>query len=280
MALTPEDVRNKQFSTAKRKGYEMDEVDSFLDQVELELGTLARENAELKGRVAAAEQAAAAAQAAAASAPPPPPAAAPVQDVNEQAVAMLALAQKTADEHKSRAKAEADAMITGAQNKVAELERASATERAGLERRVEELRAFEREYRTRLRQHHESALKELEHRGADGAPAAAAPAAVTAPPAEAPHAAPAPQMAPPASAPVPQGAPPVSAPVPQAPPPASAPVPQAAPPQAPPAAPAPQTAPPAAPAPQASAPQAAPPSAPPSSSPFAVPNDEAPPQQA
>ena len=124
MALTPEDVRNKQFSTAKRKGYEMDEVDSFLDQVELELGTLARENAELKGRVAAAEQAAAAA---ASAAPPPPPPAAPVQDVNEQAVAMLALAQKTADEHKSRAKAEADAMITGAQNKVAELERASAT---------------------------------------------------------------------------------------------------------------------------------------------------------
>ena len=58
MALTPEDVRNKQFSTAKRKGYEMDEVDSFLDQVELEIGALARENAELKGRVAAAEQAA------------------------------------------------------------------------------------------------------------------------------------------------------------------------------------------------------------------------------
>ena len=38
MALTPEDVRNKQFSTAKRKGYEMDEVDAFLDQIEIELG--------------------------------------------------------------------------------------------------------------------------------------------------------------------------------------------------------------------------------------------------
>ena len=63
MALTPEDVRNKQFSTAKRKGYEMDEVDSFLDQVEIELGTLQRENAELKGRLAAAEQAVAAAPA-------------------------------------------------------------------------------------------------------------------------------------------------------------------------------------------------------------------------
>ena len=58
MALTPEDVRNKQFSTAKRKGYEMDEVDAFLDQVELEIGGLLRENADLKGRLAAAEQAA------------------------------------------------------------------------------------------------------------------------------------------------------------------------------------------------------------------------------
>jgi DivIVA domain-containing protein len=276
MALTPEDVRNKQFSTAKRKGYEMDEVDSFLDQVELELGTLARENAELKGRVAAAEQAAAAAQAAATSAPPPPPAAAPVQDVNEQAVAMLALAQKTADEHKSRAKAEADAMVAGAQNKVAELERASATERAGLERRVEELRAFEREYRTRLRQHHEAALKELEHRGNDGAsaaaaagsPAAGAPVAggVGAPPASAPT----PQLAPAG----PPAAPPVSAPVPQLAPP-SAPAAPSAPPAG---APQPAQAPPA--PPQSAPQQPSAPSAPPASSPFAVPDDEAPPQQA
>jgi DivIVA domain-containing protein len=261
MALTPEDVRNKQFSTAKRKGYEMDEVDSFLDQVELELGNLARENAELKGRVAAAEQAAALA----AAAPPVPaapvaPVAPPVQDVNEQAVAMLALAQKTAEEHKSRAKAEADNLLASAHAKVAELERAGAAERAGLERRVEELRAFEREYRTRLRQHHESALKELEHRGTDGAAAAApvAPAPVIAPPAEAPHAAAVPQMAPPATAPVPQAAPPAPQPAPPAAPPTSAPVQSAQPP-----APAPQQAP-----------------APPSSSPFAVPRDEAPPHQA
>ncbi len=268
MALTPEDVRNKQFSTAKRKGYEMDEVDSFLDQVELELGNLARENAELKGRVAAAEQAAAAAAAAAAPASPVPVAPA-VPDVNEQAVAMLALAQKTADEHKSRAKAESDALLASAHAKVTELERAGAAERAGLERRVEELRAFEREYRTRLRQHHEAALKELEHRGTDSAPAAGAPGASV--PAETPHAAPVPQLAPPSSAPVPQVAPPASAPVPQSAPPA----PQAAPPGASPAAPS-QGAP--------SAPQQTPapsgPQTPPSASPFAVPHDETPPQQA
>jgi DivIVA domain-containing protein len=270
MALTPEDVRNKQFSTAKRKGYEMDEVDSFLDTVEAELARLAGENAALQGRVAAAEQSAAAATAAAAAAPPPPPPAPPAPDHNEQAVAMLALAQKTADEHKSRAKAEADALLAGAHAKVAELERAGAAERAGLERRVEELRAFEREYRSRLRQHHEAALRELDTRGTDaatapaaggiGAPVAAAAAVAPVPtlaPAQpsAPPAAPAPHVAAPAPAPSAPQAPP--APQPPAPP-QSAPQPPAAPPQG---------------APSTLAP-------PPPASPFAVPDDEAPPQQA
>ena len=230
MALTPEDVRNKQFSTAKRKGYEMDEVDAFLDQVELELGTLARENADLRGRVAAAEQAATVAPTpAAAPVPAPVPAA---QEPTAAAVAMLALAQKTADEHTSTAKAQADAMIADARVKVAELERTGQAERASLERRVEELRAFEREYRTRLRQHHESALKELDNRGGADAPAvAAAPAAA---PQVAPAAAPTPQLAP-------MTPPPVAAPAVSAPP---------------------------------------PPVGPPHGSPFAVPHDDAPPQQA
>lgn len=41
MALTPADVRNVQFTTTRMKsGYDMDEVDSFLDLVEAELGVL------------------------------------------------------------------------------------------------------------------------------------------------------------------------------------------------------------------------------------------------
>ena len=224
MALTPEDVRNKQFSTAKRKsGYEMDEVDAFLDQVELELGALQRENAELRGRLAAAEQGAARAAAAPMQAPPPPPVAAPVvqappaapvqpapvQNVSEQAVAMLALAQRTAEEHTMRAKIEADDMINAARAKVVELERQGQIDRTALERRVEELRAFEREYRTRLRQHYEAALRDLE--GRTDAPAGQAPVAqapqVSAP--AAPHV-PAPQPVAP-QPPAPQAAPPAPA---------------------------------------------------------------------
>ena len=194
MALTPEDVRNKQFSTAKRKsGYEMDEVDAFLDQVELELGALQRENAELRGRLAAAEQGAARAAAAPVQAPPAPaavpappaPPAPPVQNVNEQAVAMLALAQRTAEEHTTRARIEAEDLVAAARAKVVELERQGQIDRSALERRVEELRAFEREYRTRLRQHYESALRDLDGRteapAAQAAPTAASPV-VSAPP--------------------------------------------------------------------------------------------------
>lgn len=43
MPLTPEDVRNKQFTTVRlREGYDEDEVDAFLDEVEAELTRLLR----------------------------------------------------------------------------------------------------------------------------------------------------------------------------------------------------------------------------------------------
>ena len=60
MPLTPEDVRNKQFTTVRlREGYDEDEVDAFLDEVETELTRLLRENEELRAKLAAATRAAA-----------------------------------------------------------------------------------------------------------------------------------------------------------------------------------------------------------------------------
>src|SRR2546429_274679 len=55
MPLTPEDVRNKQFTTVRlREGYDEDEVDAFLDEVESELTRLLRENEDLRAKLAAA----------------------------------------------------------------------------------------------------------------------------------------------------------------------------------------------------------------------------------
>src|SRR5580765_7044524 len=54
MPLTPEDVRNKRFTPVRlREGYDMGEVDQFLDEVEAELERLTVENEELRAKVAA-----------------------------------------------------------------------------------------------------------------------------------------------------------------------------------------------------------------------------------
>src|SRR3954454_8231942 len=52
MALTPEDVSNKRFTTVRlREGYDMTEVDQFLDEVEAELERMTREADELRAKL-------------------------------------------------------------------------------------------------------------------------------------------------------------------------------------------------------------------------------------
>ena len=49
MALTPEDVRNKQFTTVRfKEGYDLDEVDNFLDEIEESLAAVTREAEDLR----------------------------------------------------------------------------------------------------------------------------------------------------------------------------------------------------------------------------------------
>ena len=56
MPLTPEDVSNKRFTPVRlREGYDMGEVDQFLDEVEAELARLTQENEELRSKLAAAQ---------------------------------------------------------------------------------------------------------------------------------------------------------------------------------------------------------------------------------
>src|SRR3954466_8867150 len=55
MPLTPEDVSNKRFTPVRlREGYDMGEVDQFLDEVEAELARLTRENDDLRTKLSAA----------------------------------------------------------------------------------------------------------------------------------------------------------------------------------------------------------------------------------
>jgi DivIVA domain-containing protein len=196
MVLTPDDVRGKQFTTVRwREGYDLHEVDAFLDEVEGELGRAHAENEGLRAQLAAAQHRMATVQAVP-TAPPPP---------NDQMVKMLELAQKTADQAVSDARSEADRIVTDARDTATRQLAEADGLRTSLERRIDELRAFERDYRGRLRSYLESQLRDLDARAPDGngqrgaapaapsAPAAsAAPVAPTATPPAATHKAPAP----------------------------------------------------------------------------------------
>lgn len=196
MPLTPQDVRDKLFtSTRFSKGYDEDEVDAFLDQVEAELTRLTGENEDLKHQVAAAqaELARRSGTGGAAVAASPASAAGGGTSGGERSSALvtsgyspgagemeemlrrtLLLAQRTADEAVAEARAEAARIVADAQGRAAASEReanrraamqsaALEGQRQRLEAHVQALTAFEHEYRTRLRAYLEMQLRDLEN---------------------------------------------------------------------------------------------------------------------
>jgi DivIVA domain-containing protein len=224
MPLTPADVHNVAFKKPPigKRGYDEDEVDAFLDEVERELARLiednnelraaggsraaapagggggadprlAQENNDLKAQLdrigrdkAAAEQAARAMQAEleqirGQGGP------AVTGDGEQQALRVLMMAQRTADDHVSDARREADKLLSDARAKAEEVTREARnkadalerdararhaeamggldTKRTALQKHIEELKQFEREYRTRLKAYLESQLRDLHGRG-------------------------------------------------------------------------------------------------------------------
>jgi DivIVA domain-containing protein len=189
MALTPEDVVNKQFQQTKfREGYDQDEVDDFLDEVVVELRRLIQENQDLQERLSstesgssssapASEESATPEPVAAAPVPEPVPAApvaaAPVQDESESSNSLLVLARRLHDEHVREGAEKRDQLIAEgnatAARVVAEAEAKQREElaklderRSVLEKEIDELRVFEREYRQQLRSYIESHLRDLD----------------------------------------------------------------------------------------------------------------------
>jgi DivIVA domain-containing protein len=207
MALTPEDVVNKRFQPTKfREGYDQDEVDDFLDEIVVELRRLNQENDELRRRISELQSSGAEGQAvpapvAAAQAPvveekAPEPApkkeepakeeAAPVTghvSTAESAAGVLAMAQRLHDEYVSAGVEQRDKIIAEAQieanglvNEAEEKSRKTLTaleqQKTVLERKVEQLRGFERDYRARLKTYIEGQLRDLEAKGSMATPEA------------------------------------------------------------------------------------------------------------
>jgi DivIVA domain-containing protein len=216
MPLTPEDVHKKTFTPVRlREGYDMGEVDQFLDEVEVELTRLYAENEDLRAKLTAAQ-----------AAPPPPtsvvtpepevvappqpepepeptpapalPAVSTVPEASSAAARLLEIATKNADQLVSEAQNEADKIISEARIKSERLETDAKTKAERLEadarsraekldsetsqrrqqlfgelerdkdnlvRELEDLRAFEREYRSRLKGYFQAQLRALDGEG-------------------------------------------------------------------------------------------------------------------
>jgi DivIVA domain-containing protein len=226
MPLTPADVHNVAFKKPPigKRGYDEEEVDAFLDEVERELARLieennelraqaerggggrpapsgpgvdprlAQENAELKAQLdrlnrdkAGAEQAARSMQAELEQLRSQGGGPVVTGDGEQQALRVLMMAQRTADDHVADARREADKLLSESRSKAEEVTRearakADALERdarqrhqeamggldakrTALQKHIEELKQFEREYRTRLRAYLESQLRDLGDHG-------------------------------------------------------------------------------------------------------------------
>lgn len=191
--------------TKFREGYDQDEVDDFLDEVVNTLRALDAENSELKAKLEAAERRLQEAPSAAPAAeqstqqmpavaespvepepePEPQPAPAPAyaapapqtaQGEPESATGLIALAQRVHDEYVSNGKAEAERILAEARAEAERVAREAEEqrnrtlgqlegERSLLERKIDELRVFERDYRTRLKSYLEGLLNDVEGRG-------------------------------------------------------------------------------------------------------------------
>ena len=236
MPLTPEDVSNKRFTPVRlREGYDMGEVDQFLDEVEAELARLTRENDDLRTKLSAAQSGVAPSAAVETPVAPEPVVAEPVLpepvaatpepepepgptfatpavsgvappgvetirvetvgEASNAAARLLELASRNADQLVEDAKGEADKIIGEARTKAERLEseskvnsdkmeadargRAQSLDSETAERRnqlfgdleserdrlsadVDNLRAFEREYRSRLKTYFSQQLEALE----------------------------------------------------------------------------------------------------------------------
>ena len=240
MPLTPEDVSNKRFTPVRlREGYDMGEVDQFLDEVEAELARLTKENDDLRSKLAAAQtgggasfqdnpptaQTPAVQEQAPEPEPEPEPTPAPqpvapsagpqtirvetVPEASNAAARLLEIATRNADELVEAAKDDADKIIGEARTKAERLESESKVkadrlesdartraqmldsetaerrqqmfgelerERDKLNSEVETLRAFEREYRSRLKSYFTQQLEALKGSSETSAPSDEQPA--------------------------------------------------------------------------------------------------------
>lgn len=182
MAITAEDIHRQSFKI-ERRGYDVDEVDVFLERVASEIDEMNETIAALRGQLAEAQQAASAAPAADVQASDMTSAEKDAriaelesklheQRAEDNAIAQaLIIAQKTGDEIVSKAKAEAEQTRINAEEEAARILDKANKEKQKVIDRINELNvsreAVRNQYQDLLKDFISSATKRLTEIGGD-----------------------------------------------------------------------------------------------------------------
>jgi cell division initiation protein len=178
MPVTPEDIQNKEFREAFR-GYNQDDVDTFLDEVALEFARLHQENQRMKVQLAALQQEIARLGERPVGGPAGPAAArareeeARIQAARAAAEAALEEARRRAAELVARAEQRAREIDELTARRAKDVDADTASALADAQRRVAELRRQEAEIRRRLRAFLTEQLATLDAADLEAAPPAA-----------------------------------------------------------------------------------------------------------
>lgn len=157
MAITPADIDNMTFSEDKKHGYNVEEVDAFLNQVSAEVDAMLQKIADLKGRLNNSEQQLAAAQAqiaqlkeASTAAPVEVVAAAPASDITaseRQISQVLIVAQQSADKLVADARTNAENIRNEADQKAREVIRQALAEKQNELDEIDRLKQSREDFR-------------------------------------------------------------------------------------------------------------------------------------
>ena len=172
MAISVRDIQEKEFGTQASGGYNIEQVDDFLDEISEQMATLVRENLELNKQIKTLEGDVKAARQAAEAAEAKTPdynekgyfanlqnamresligaqriADETLEEANRKAAKTVSDAQAQADEITGAAKAQADALVSQAQQEVEEKTAEAQNRLATLEKKFDALKTSAASYK-------------------------------------------------------------------------------------------------------------------------------------
>ena len=145
MRITPLDIQQKTFPTQMFRGFEQEEVYSFLELVREEMEELLRENASLKEQLSRADS--------------------QLQEYNNMNSTLrdtLVTTQQMVEEYKTNARKEADLIIREAESRSDELIKAAQEKAVKIHEDIVELKGIRRHFKEEVKRLIESHMKMLE----------------------------------------------------------------------------------------------------------------------